>query len=268
MKALVINLKTAPERKKFQQYQLEKLGINYKFMDAVSMNSAPVLRSKEYWRTGVRLLKNSEKACFLSHLKCWNKVLQADEPMLILEDDALLSIKTPLLLAKVKNFTEMDVLNLETRGRRILVKKNPELTPDLHQLFLNRDGAAAYILWPSGAKKMIEKTNKIVGIADAILWTNFTLRSYQMNPALALQSDRCPNYGIQTPLETKSSIATDLSHSHKDKSNFFEYLQFRFRRFQEQLRITKPQIFNCFNAEKISLEIEKRDFAYLAEYKN
>lgn len=268
MKALVINLKTVPERKQFQQYQLEKLGIDCEFIDAETASSAPTLRSEKYWRTGVRLLKDTEKACFLSHRNCWNKVIQADEPMLILEDDALLSIKTPLLLAKVKNIADIDILNLETRGRRILVKKFPEHIPDLHQLFLNRDGAAAYILWPSGAQKMREKIDKEVGIADAMLWTNSNLRAYQMSPALALQSDRCEDYGIPAPLETKSSISTDQTHSNKEQSSFVEYLWFRFRRFQEQLRLAKPQINNYFSAEKKRLEINKSDFAYLAEYKN
>lgn len=268
MKTLVINLKSAPERKRFQRYQLKKLGIDFEFMNAETADNAAKNRPEKYWRTGVRLLKDTEKACFLSHRNCWGKVIRAAEPMLILEDDALLSIKTPSLLAKIENNTEIDILNLETRGRRILIKKNSEWAPELFRLFLNRDGAAAYILWPSGAQKMIEKTDKEIGIADAALWTNFNLKAYQASPALALQSDRCDIYDISTPFETKSSISIIKNNHEQTQINSLEYLRFRFKRYREQMRLAKSQIINYFGTEKKPLEIDKADFSYLSEYKS
>ncbi|MEW7006422.1 glycosyltransferase family 25 protein [Lentilitoribacter sp. EG35] len=267
MKALVINLKTAPERRKFQLYQLKELGIEFEFLDAETASKAPTLRSEEYWMTGVRPLKDTEKACLISHWNCWNKIVKANEPMLVLEDDAFLSIKTPQLLSAIKNLTGIDILNLETRHRRVLLKKSPEQLSGLYQLLLNRDGAAAYILWPSGAQKMIEKANRKAGIADAMLWTSFELHAYQMNPALALQSDKCKNYGISNPLETRSSIATDEIHPRDKPSGRSEYFKFRFRRFLEQLHLAQPMVFNYFSSEKKYLEIVKDDFDYLAKYK-
>lgn len=268
MKTLVINLKSAPERKRFQQYQLKKLGIDFEFLNAQTARDAAENRPETYWRTGVRLLKDTEKACFLSHRNCWEKVIRAAEPMLILEDDALLSIKTPLLLTEIKNNTEIDILNLETRGRRIFIEKKSDFMPDLYRLYLNRDGAAAYILWPSGAQKMIEKTNKEVGIADAALWTNFNLKAYQASPALALQSDQCEVYDIATPFETKSSIIATSNDNGRKKINFPEYLQSRIKRCREQLRLAIPQIINYFRAKKKRLEISKTDFDYLYKYKS
>lgn len=264
MKALVINLKSAPERKEFQQFQLNQLGIDFQFVNAQTADNAPSQRSEKYWRTGVRLLKDTEKACFLSHRTCWENVIQSNKPMLIIEDDALLSIKTPTLLSDIQELSGIDILNLETRGRRILIKKNSEQLSGLYRLFLNRDGAAAYILWPSGARKLIAKTDKAVCIADAALWTNFHLQAYQANPALALQSDTSHIYGMPPPFETKSTIAA--TKPNQRPSGIIQYLRYRFRRCQEQLDMALPQILNYLTAEKKHLDVNKADFDYLKGY--
>ena len=268
MKILVINLKKATERRQFQTAQLQTLGLDYQFFDAINANDADAMRPKAYWRTGQRPLRETEKACFLSHRACWEKVLETDEPALILEDDALLSDKVPELLKSLKTVQDFDILNLETRARQIFTGNILDDMPNIRPLYLNKDGAAAYVLWPNGAKKLIKQSDKVIGLADALLWCNFKLSSFQTYPALAIQSDRCNRYDLPEYLTTKSSNApTNVNFSKRGK-NTWEHLRFRSRRFWGQIHLGKPQMRYFWTVKKERVPIVHKDFEYLEKISN
>ena len=156
--ALVINLDTAKERWDFQQKQLAKLGIGYQRWEA---NAVDTLTDDEYekWANDwQRKLRRTEVACFLSHYRAWQYIADSGQAFLILEDDALLSQDLPNVLLKLS--TDNDIkyhhLTFETRGRKKLMSKQGANLCDgiaLHELFLDKTGAAAYLLTPIGAKK-------------------------------------------------------------------------------------------------------------------
>ena len=67
-------------------------------LKAVSLediNQAEYEKISQDWE---RPLRRAEVACFLSHLKAWKEVATLNEPVLILEDDALLTNKTAEIL--------------------------------------------------------------------------------------------------------------------------------------------------------------------------
>ena len=152
-----------------------------------------------------------------------------------MEDDALLCSKTGTLLQALESYQNYDCVNLETRGRRKTVsKKKTPLIEDfkISKLVQDKSGAAAYVLWPDGAKKLLNWIEtRGLGLADAIIAAGPSLRHGQIEPAAALQLDCCHLYGIECPLETQTHI------HHVDKPVASKALLFRWRRLRAQLKI-------------------------------
>ena len=235
MDALVINLERSADRMAFQASQLEQLGIPYQrvaAIDSITLD-AGTYQAKAYdWE---RPLRDTEVACCLSHTKAWQIVLESNRPHLVLEDDALLCSKTGTIIQALESYHNYDCVNLETRGRRKTVsKKKTPLIEDfkISKLIQDKSGAAAYVLWPDGAKKLLNWIEtRGLGLADAIIAGGPSLRHGQIEPAAALQLDCCHLYGIECPLETRSQI------HHVDKPAANMILRFRWRRLIAQLKI-------------------------------
>ena len=94
MEALIINLKTSLDRRKFQEKQLKKLGIDHSLIVATSINDISDNTYQNHYYDWVRPLTKPELACYLSHRSVWEKIIKDNKPYLILEDDALLSRHT------------------------------------------------------------------------------------------------------------------------------------------------------------------------------
>ena len=208
--ALVINLKSSNDRLEFQKKQLESLGIEYAIIEAVK---ASQLNEKFYQIKSMaweRPLRKSELACCLSHTLAWEKVIKENKPYLILEDDAILHKDTPSALNALGEKYNFDCINLETRNRKkILSKTRVPLSNNytLSQIIYNKSGASAYLLWPSGAKILYDHYQTHgAALADAILAHCYSLKHFQIEPALAIQIDCCNEYNIAPPIETASSI--------------------------------------------------------------
>ena len=243
--ALVINLDTAKERWDFQQKQLAKLGIGYQRWEA---NAVDTLTDDEYekWANDwQRKLRRTEVACFLSHYRAWQYIADSGQAFLILEDDALLSQDLPNVLLKLS--TDNDIkyhhLTFETRGRKKLMSKQSANLCDgvaLHELFLDKTGAAAYLLTPIGAKILIDHVVQHgAGLADALLCHTKGLKSMQAVPALAIQMDMATHYGMPE-LELKSTGQSSISTANNIKpspNNLPDKLAFKFRRLVAQINI-------------------------------
>ena len=235
MRALVINLTRSRERMDFQTDQLAGLGIDFErveAIDAVALDT-DTYQTKAYdWE---RPLRDTEVACCLSHTKAWQIVVESNCPHLVLEDDALLCSKTGTLLQALESYQNYDCVNLETRGRPKTVskKKTPLIEGfKISKLVQDKSGAAAYVLWPDGAKKLLNWIEtRGLGLADAIIAAGPNLRHGQIEPAAALQLDCCHLYGIECPLETQTHI------HHVDKPAANMVLRFRWRRLLAQLKI-------------------------------
>ena len=238
MKAIVINLADATQRMALQKSQLEALGIAYRRLDAFDAHAA-ALRPATYWDTWERPLRDVEKACLLSHRQAWMEIAAGDEPVLVLEDDALLSDRTHALLAALETVEGIDFLTLETRGRKKLLAR-AQSARDAHlglrRLYQDRTGAAAYVLWPQGARKLLTRTEQRAGLADAVICAAYELAAFQADPALAFQIDRCETYGLEPPIETRSAISVLHAPSSADLP-LMTRLRFRLRRIWSQLRM-------------------------------
>jgi len=260
MRILVINLDRATERLAFQQAQMQALGLSFTRLAAVDISSLPQDIDEAYWNGWERPMRPAERACLISHRRAWEEIAEGTEPVLVLEDDAVLSDKLPALLGSLEDRRDLDHVTLETRGRKKLLAKDDIGSLPLRRLYQDRSGAAAYILWPSGAAKLLARSARHGAIADAVICAAYELASFQADPALAVQLDRCAHYGLPEPITTRSSIS-DVS-SKREKPT----LSFRLRRIKAQLRMGLRQLGNIIRAERRQVALRREDFAYLEHF--
>ena len=241
MQIFVINLPSAVERRKFQEEQLSMLGLNYEIIDATSIDDISNGTYKKHHFDWQRPLKNTEVACYYSHKLVWQKVIDSNKPALILEDDALLSKCVPVLLKSLASRKNVDLINLENRNRKKFVSKsgeNIECNSKLFNLYQDRTGAAGYILWPSGAEKLITcEQKKGIALADAHITACHSLKSYQVEPTPIIQLDRCSDYGIDDIYSSKISSST-VSSSYNPKDGVYFWL----KRIYAQIRLGLRQL--------------------------
>lgn len=254
MKALVINLDSATQRMAFQKKQLESLEISFQRLPTYKINSSKEQFYQRYCSTWQRPMSTSEVSCFFSHKNAWDQVVKENQPMLILEDDALLAQNVPCILKELSHLKNMDYVNLEERKTRkkLLAKtsKNQFCNASLIRLYQGRSGAAGYVLWPSGAEKLLKQINKGIGIADKFINENYSLNAYQIEPAPIIQLDQCKAYQIEPPFEVKSSIC---SNTERLVSN--SRWNFKLRRILGVLKIALNQILHSHHANRRPVEI-------------
>lgn len=257
MRCIVINLLAASDRMKFMARQLGDLGLSYKRIDAVRPDQIESIAGNFEWDTWERPLKLTERGCFLSHVLAWREVIETDLPHLVLEDDAILSARTAEVLAAVESRVGIDHLTLEARGRRKILMRRKEALCDkyvLRRLVQDRSGAAAYILWPSGAKKLLSRADREVALADAMICKARELISYQVEPVCAVQSDRAAHYGIKCELVTQSQI--DAGEAAKEARNLLH----RFRRIRSQLEMGMRALLYSTSSDRREPAVDSNDF--------
>ena len=238
MRAIVINLDSEKERMAFQQEQLQRLGLPFTRLTAVSLETLSADDYRQHVNGWQRPLRKVELACFLSHLNAWRLVIETGQPHLILEDDALLSCHIQEALEHLES-SDCEYATLETRQRtKFLSKKTTRISEHFHTAFLIQDkcGAAGYVLSPTGAKKLVDLFEAKAGasVPDAFIAHYYGWKAIQVIPPAVIQLDCCKHYQIYQPLQTKTTI----NNKPKPKAeSWLVYLKVRSRRFFAQLQI-------------------------------
>lgn len=233
MRVRVLNVAGEEARMGFQAAQLDRLGLAFERVEAVTPATLAPPPDDPSWDAWERPLRDVEKALYASHRRVWERVAGEAEPCLVLEDDAVLSDRVPALLDALAARAGFDHVTLEARGRRKLMARarHPELP--VRRLWQDRTGAAAYVLWPSGAAHLLRRP---VGLADAVICAAHGMESWQADPALAIQIDRCTAHGLAPPIPVRSA---PLGEAKPSRSGYplTARLGFRARRLAAQARM-------------------------------
>jgi glycosyl transferase family 25 len=121
----------------------------------------------------------------------------------------------------------------------------------MRRLWQDRTGSAAYIVWPSGAAKLTAHALRTGGPSDAIISATYTLFSFQADPALAIQLDRCAAYRVPQPLPSTSSIdAMKKPAASEAGYSAAQRVGFRMRRLAAQVRMGARQFVRPFSVER------------------
>lgn len=259
MKAIVINLPQATDRHLFQEQQLKHLGVDFEWLLATTVDQideGEKLRLSQEWE---RPLMLTEVACFLSHQRAWARVVALNRPTLILEDDACLSSKVPEFLELAKDLQGIDHLSLEVHYKPKWLGVRRELGSGLGiaRLYQDRAGAAAYILWPSAAKMLINKAMKgHIALADAFMANERRWISFQADPVMAMQAEVALWRGMPAGLQSSSIIQANKTISVTAEKK----MRYRFRRFNAQLGIAWRKFSTLIVASQRVPEILTSDF--------
>lgn len=162
MKIFIINLDRAKDRKDFMKSQIEKISrsnMEFLFFDAIDAKNGEHHRFDSYYRsffTKLYRAKDStdgEKACYASHFSLWQKCVELNEPIIILEDDIEF---LPDFLEGIHRISDSSYEYV--RLMALDQPKNPLLfQSDYFALTYDElAGAQGYYITPKAAKKFIK----------------------------------------------------------------------------------------------------------------
>jgi glycosyl transferase family 25 len=184
-------------------------------------------------------LKKSEMGCFLSHLSLWKLILASGQPGVVLEDDAMLGHHWVADIQALSQLQDVDYVCLETWKNKILSSERTAGHLKLRRLHLNSAGAAGYMLWPSGAARLVAQYEAIgPGLADGFINNIDDWRAWQLVPANVIQLCVAPLYGMVPPEDPRSLIsnaATPLT----TRPDFGLQVRMKWRRVLGELRKAK-----------------------------
>ncbi len=214
--AVLINLRRSPDRLEFQRQQLARLGIRFERLEAVDGQSISDLEFRTRSRHWLRPLGRNEIGCFLSHRLAWQRVVAEQRPMLILEDDVVLSDNLTAVLAGLTLSKESAVYNLETTiGRKLLSLWTTDSLPlgyCTRKIHRDSGGSGAYVIAPKMAEICLKRAERHTAPSDAFL---NAMPRLQIEPALALQIFLLP---AQLKGDLRTVCASTIARTTDDSS--------------------------------------------------
>lgn len=206
----IISLASANHRRAYQAAQAQRLGFVPIWSDAVGIHDISDAVFHQYAFQWQRALKKTEVACFMSHLHLWQNIAKSDGPAVVLEDDVVLGGDWLADVQLVAKHPQADFVCLETWGKKILGKTETLGHLQLKRLILNSAGAAAYVLWPSGAQHLVARYERCgVALTDAFINQTTGWRIWQLVPANAVQMSVAPDFGLPHMDHSESLIARE-----------------------------------------------------------
>jgi glycosyl transferase family 25 len=257
----IISLASATQRRIYQTDQSNRLGFKPIWQNAYGVNdfSEDVFLQHAFdWQ---RPLIKTEVGCFLSHLEVWKKIAVSDCPAVILEDDVILTTSSIQAFEELSTYENADIINLEAAGKKQVSYETKHKSFLLRKLVLNSSGAAAYMLWPSGAKKLLKHyQSNGAALADVFINESRSLSSWQIVPAVVIQQCMLPYYDMPEIKEGVSQIAREKYDSPKCP-NIWIKLVLLFRRIKGEVNKGLIKLMTFFGHERIFIP-------YLDNYRN
>ena len=210
----IITLASAAQRRAFQQEQAERLGFEPVWHPAVGvddMSDAFFFQHAFSWQ---RPLKKTEVGCFMSHYQLWQRIAQSDGPAVVLEDDVILGGNWDEHIKLLCRHAKADFVCLEAWGKKLLGQQQVIGHIKLQKLLLNSAGAAAYVLWPSGAQRLVDRYQMNgAALTDAFINQTQGWSAWQLVPANVVQMNVAQEYGLVAPVDSGSLIAREIHAS-------------------------------------------------------
>ena len=206
MLPLVINLDRSPDRWEYMKNQFNSLGISAIRVSAIDAKSrdysgyaTPLGNPRKYFFP--RELSSGEICCFLSHKKCWERLLESEENWAaIFEDDVRLS-------NRVKEFgfssewipDVIHIVQLHTCKPNCLCRTLPSAISlsgnnALFHVIDHSFGTCAYVIDREAAKYALNLSDKLDSPVDEFLFnfkSPFTryFPTWRLNPTCVLHND-------------------------------------------------------------------------------
>jgi glycosyl transferase, family 25 len=162
MQVVVISLESAHERRRHVTGQFAKIGMPFEFVAAVdgATNGYPVLL-RRYDRVRCirffgKALTPGEAGCFASHYLLWQRCVEIDAPLVVMEDDLEILPSFPhaleLLRPLMAEYPLIRLFGLQDRAfRRVRAVEDMELIRYLR----GPSGTQCYAISPAGAAALL-----------------------------------------------------------------------------------------------------------------
>lgn len=177
-------------RRSMQNSQMTRFNLDFEFIDAIHYNKIDST-DKLLNTSWTRSLPKKDFAIFLSHKLAWSRVIELNQPCIIIEDDCLLHKDVASIISALKNFISdaFRILDLEYVPRKhILSKSSIDLGSGFNasKIYENKNGLGAYAINQQTACRLLSESSQF-HLVDAFVWNRKWLNSYQIEPALGVQ---------------------------------------------------------------------------------
>jgi len=214
MKIFIINLKRSADRKIAMQNEIKKLSNNFEviFFEAIDAkaNQHSEFKNKHFSKLTKYMrgksLNDGEIACFASHFLLWQKCIELNEPIIILEDDVIIQ---PHFEEGIKNiissnydFVKLSSININAKNKQ---KTNHHINEHFILSLAGVDGTQGYYITPTIAKIFIKYSTKWHKPVDNYMesfWIH-TVPTITYNPRLI---EDHPNYQTTTIGQKKVKV--------------------------------------------------------------
>lgn len=199
---LIINLDERTDRLDHMRREMTRRELEFERVAAVKASEPEVIRAANMLpkNSSGRTISAGALAIFLSHRKCWERLVSSqDQYAMIFEDDILMADGISEYVSDFWVPRDADIVRLETFGTRVHVdSKQFEISIGSRHLTRLRSshlGAACYVISRRAATYLLERTKSVSEAVDEALFNERsaffkTLVIYQMVPAPAVQGDR------------------------------------------------------------------------------
>ncbi|MCG9783350.1 glycosyltransferase family 25 protein [Vibrio brasiliensis] len=224
MKICVISLKRSPERRENIKKQLDALGLEFEFFDAVDGRAEPphpLFAKYDYvkrlWLTNGRMPSKGEMGCYASHYLIWQKCVASGESILVIEDDSYVKPVIVDLFSHIEGKVEQyGFLRLEPETTKCnLFMKEESDTYSISFMDNNFGGTRSYAISPQAAQKLLNGSERWCMPVDNYIGSLYLhdMPSYQMYPTI-----------IPTLEEHPEEFGTTIQLGEEEKAKWFRKL--------------------------------------------
>jgi len=218
MKIFVINLKESVDRRESIIKQLSPLNIDYEFFEAVNGRKGlpedlihkPNELHRKLFRS--RPLSDGERGCFASHYRLWQKCVELNTPIAIIEDDIILTpFFTSVIEALPKLHNKYDFIKLEpsdSECKKVEFDGKMQIVKWLNNL----SGTRGYSVTPRAAKRFIKHSQRWNCAVDNFIGEAYVhkITSYGVIPYALYSFDYfgdTENFNTTIQLNKKTKVA-------------------------------------------------------------
>lgn len=176
MKIFVLSLASSEDRRTVVTTTMKKYGLDFEFIDGVDgriHTEHPYV--KRYDKEGFtynhrRLAAPGELGCYASHMLLWDKCIELNQPVLVLEDDFILkpNIKKAMEIAE-QLIDDAGFIRMEVTKRKPMFKVRKVGKYTLNHFLKVPQCTTCYMISPSASRAFLDSSKKIVQPVDVMI---------------------------------------------------------------------------------------------------
>ena len=221
MQTIVISLKHSTARRLRVERELADTGLVCTFFEATDSTQENFQYASRAHAALTRKRKGysltaGELACYSSHLRVWERCVEAGEQFLVLEDNAELCNTLPAekIRELIADIPPLDYVKLSTAlsGRSFKCYSSISGTHKLVRYTKYTSGASAYLISPEGARKLIAGAGQFLEPVDDYMekpWRHQVI-AYSVYPSVFQRASIESTIGSDRKQKGRSTVRSKL----------------------------------------------------------